>query len=105
MTPSFASAGRALLAAAILSALATAAARAEDEPAWKTEFAEICSKTQDAMTLTDPELESLIARGEKIAPVIEQLGEVEKKVYSRRLRTCLDLYRYVLETRRGAAPK
>jgi hypothetical protein len=98
-------AARGLLAAAVLAgALAGLAARADD-PSWKDEFADICSRTQDAMTIPDAELESLVARGEKIATEIEKLPDTERKVYARRLKACLDLYRFVLESRKAAPPQ
>jgi hypothetical protein len=97
-------AARALLAATLLASAAAGVARAA-EPPWKNEFAEICAKTDDAMSLPDAELQSLVARGEKLTPEIDRLGETERKVYSRRLKSCLDLYRFVLESRREAPPR
>ncbi len=68
---------------------------------WKKEFEQVCAKTQDAMSLPDDELRSLIARCDKLKPVIDRLGETERKVFSRRLKACRDLYAFVLESRSG----
>lgn len=99
-----------MLLAAWLGAAAAAAGPARAGPAqapaadpaqdWRKEFEAICARTQDAMALPTPELEDLVARSDRLLPVIEKLGETERKVYGRRLRACRDLFAYVLETRR-----
>ncbi|MGE5048622.1 MAG: hypothetical protein ACM3PC_08655 [Deltaproteobacteria bacterium] len=66
---------------------------------WKEEFEEVCSKTQDAMSLDAAELRSLIDRCDKLKPAIEALDESARKVYTRRLSACRELYVFVLETR------
>lgn len=68
------------------------------EPDWRREFEEVCSKTQNAMALSADELRSLLGRCDKLQPLVEALEESERKVYSRRLRACRDLYAFVLET-------
>ncbi len=81
-----------------------AAAQGEKEsaPEWQKEFDEVCSKTQDAMTLATEELSALIARCDALQPRIEKLDETRRKVYLRRLRQCRGLYAYVLESRKNA---
>ncbi len=71
---------------------------AEEEP-WKQEFADLCAKTNDAMSLSIEELKLLLQRGEKLMPVIETLEETPKKVYMRRLQKCMNLYAFVLESK------
>lgn len=66
---------------------------------WKEEFEEVCSKTQDAMSLDTGELRSLIDRCDKLKPAIDALEESARKVYTRRLSACRELYAFVLETR------
>jgi hypothetical protein len=66
---------------------------------WKKEFEEICAKTQDAMALPMDELEGLVSRCDKLKPRIEKLDESQRKVYSRRLQVCRDLYQFVIESR------
>jgi len=66
---------------------------------WKAEFEDVCSKTQDAMTFTTDELKSLIARCDKLKPIIENLGETQRKVYGKRLQLCRDLLVFVLESK------
>ena len=74
-----------------------AAARAEED--WFVEFEDVCSRTQDAMTLSTDELRALLGRCEKLKPRIEALDPSRKKVYARRLQLCRDLYQFVLESR------
>jgi hypothetical protein len=74
-----------------------AAARAAE--GWSAEFEDLCNKTQDAMALTDAELRTLVERCDRLMPVLEKLPGPERKVYSRRLRGCRDLYQFVLDSR------
>jgi hypothetical protein len=97
-----------ILAAALVSALALAAGAARPalaqsptaaSPDWRKEFEEVCAKTQDAMALPLEELKSLVARCDRLKPQIDRLDESKRKVYSRRLQVCRDLYQFVLESR------
>lgn len=73
--------------------------RAHAQDAWRKEFENVCSKTQDAMALTTDELRSLVARCDKLKPAIDGLEESQRKVYSRRLRACRELYAFVVQSR------
>jgi len=67
---------------------------------WKQEYAEVCAKTQNAMTLSVDELKNLIDRCDTLQGRIEELNGPqgsEKKVYSKRLKMCRDLYSFALE--------
>jgi hypothetical protein len=66
---------------------------------WKKEFEEVCAKTQDAMALPVEELKGLVSRCDRLKPQIEKLDETQRKVYSRRLQVCRDLYQFVVESR------
>ena len=74
-----------------------AAARAEED--WFVEFEAVCSKTQDAMTLSDDELRTLVTRCRALEPKIEALDPSRKKVWSKRLQQCRELYQFVLDSR------
>lgn len=74
-------------------------AYAQDE--WKKEFDDICSKTQDAMTMAAAELKTLVDRCDKLKPSIETLDETKKKVYLKRLQKCRDLFIFVLESQQS----
>jgi hypothetical protein len=74
-----------------------AAARAEED--WFVEFEAVCSKTQDAMTLSDDELRTLVTRCKALEPKIEALDPSHRKVWSKRLQQCRDLYQFVLASR------
>jgi hypothetical protein len=90
-------AGAALGVGAVPGALAQDAVAATQD--WKKEFEEICAKTQDAMALPMDELKGLVSRCDKLKPRIEKLDESQRKVYSRRLQVCRDLYQFVIESR------
>ena len=69
------------------------------QEAWQQEFDAVCSKTTDAMSLSNDELKSLVQRCDTLEPKIEKLDESRKKVYLRRLKQCRGLYAYVLESK------
>jgi hypothetical protein len=68
---------------------------------WKQEYAAVCAKTQNAMTLTAAELKNYIDRCDKLQDRIAELagmeGETERKVYEKRLKVCRDLYKFTLQ--------
>ncbi len=66
---------------------------------WRAEFEEICAQTQDAMALSEQELRALVARSDALLPALEKLPESERKVFTRRLQACRNLYLFVLESR------
>ena len=66
---------------------------------WKNEFDDVCSKTQDAMIFSPDELRNLIARCDKLKPLIEKLDETQRKVFLKRLQLCRDLFLFVLESK------
>jgi hypothetical protein len=72
-------------------------ARAEEN--WKQEFEEVCGKSDEAMILTSDELKVLLARCDKLKPVIEAEEETTRKVYLKRLQMCRDLLAYVYESK------
>jgi hypothetical protein len=84
-------------AGALAGRAALPSARAEE--GWSAEFEAVCSRTQDAMTLSDDELRSLVLRADALKPTIDALDESRRKVYAKRLRMCRDLYAFVLESR------
>lgn len=69
--------------------------------AWRTEFDDVCSRSQNAMAFSQQELADLIQRCDVLVPQIEKLDETRKKVYMGRLRMCRGLYAYVLESKRN----
>lgn len=69
------------------------------QESWRTEFDDVCSKTQDAMTFSQEELKDLIRRCDALLPKIEKLDESRKKVYLGRLQKCRGLYAYVLDAK------
>ena len=68
---------------------------------WKQEYSSVCAKTQNAMNLTPEELKSYIDRCDKMLALINELeGEkaaTEKKVYTKRVKMCRELYQFALE--------
>jgi len=94
--------GALVLALALAAGAAPAPTRAA-EPAWQAEFADVCSRTQDAMSLADAELKALVARCDALVPAVEALEEPARKVQLRRLKACRELFQFVLESRAAEA--
>ena len=78
---------------------ATAAQPDTTQESWRTEFDNVCAKTEDAMTFSQEELMDLIRRCDTLQPRIEKLDESRKKVFLERLRKCRGLYAYVLDAK------
>jgi hypothetical protein len=72
---------------------------AQAEESWKQEFAEVCGKTEDSMSMTKDELKALMERCDKLKPLIESQDETTRKVYLKRLQMCRDLLSYVYEVK------
>lgn len=66
---------------------------------WKAEFEEVCGKTDDSMGMTKDELKALLARCDKLKPLIEAQEETVRKVYLKRLQMCRDLFAYVYDVK------
>jgi len=74
---------------------------AQEQGDWKQEYADICAKTQNPMELSVAELKDRIERCDKLQERINNLqgpqAETEKKVYTKRLKMCRELYKFALE--------
>ena len=71
-------------------------AQSAGQERWKQEFDDVCSRTGDAMSLQPAELKQLIDRCDALRPVIEGLDETQKKVYSKKLKMCRDVFAFAL---------
>ncbi|MCM2360004.1 MAG: hypothetical protein NDI77_17765 [Geobacteraceae bacterium] len=69
------------------------------EEGWKAEFDEVCGKSDDSMNLSQDELKALMARCDRLKPLIEAQEETVRKVYLKRLQMCRDLLAYVHEVK------
>jgi hypothetical protein len=85
-----------------LAALLFVAVSAHAEEPWRQSFDETCSKTEQAMTLTVPELTALVQKCDELQKVIESQEESLRRVYLKRLQLCRNLYNYVLDYKRNA---
>ena len=74
------------------------------EEAWRADFDQVCAKTNDAMTLSVPELNLLVGRCAALEKVIDTQEESVRKVYLKRLQLCRNLYAYVLEYKKNEQP-
>jgi len=74
-------------------------ATAHAEEGWEEEFRVVCGQTDDAMTLSTPELRSLIDRCDRLRARMGQLSDAQRKVFSKRLQMCRDLYAFTLEAK------
>jgi hypothetical protein len=89
-----------ILAAAILLSAPLQNGFCGDPPQWRAEFDETCAYTTDAMALSIPDLQSLIAKCEKLQKTMEQLDETTRKVFLKRILMCKNLYQYVLDAKK-----
>jgi hypothetical protein len=71
---------------------------------WRSEFDDLCGKTQEADALSVDELKQLIERCEKLKERIETLDETQRKVYLKRLQMCRDLFVFMLEAKEKNQP-
>jgi hypothetical protein len=69
------------------------------EDAWRTDFDATCAQSNNAMTLSVNELKMLIEKCDNLLKIIESQEETVRKVYSKRLQMCKNLYVFVLETK------
>ena len=76
-------------------------AHAQEKQDWKQEFAEVCSGTQNAMLLSVEELQAFVKRCDTLQKRLDELngqeGKTERKVYTKRLKMCRDLYQFTLD--------
>jgi len=72
--------------------------KAHAEDAWQKEFAAVCSQTDDAMDLTKDQIKQLIDRCDRLKPIIQKQDEIQKRVYLKRLDSCRDFYKFMLES-------
>lgn len=72
---------------------------AQAEEGWQAEFEAVCGKSDESMSMTRDELKALMARCDKLKPLIEAQEETTRKVYLKRLQMCRDLLAYVLEVK------
>ena len=68
---------------------------------WKQEYATVCAETQNATNLSSEVLRDYIDRCDKLQERINELNGSEgvsgKKVYTKRLKMCRDVYKYALD--------
>ena len=74
---------------------------AQEQGDWKLEYAQICNKTQNAMEMSVAELKDRIERCDKLQERINKLegprADTERKVFTKRLKMCRELYQFTLE--------
>ncbi len=69
------------------------------EEVWRTDFDASCAQSNDAMSLSMPELKKLIERCDGLQRIIEKEEETVRKVFLKRLQMCKNFYVFVLETK------
>ena len=89
---------RRVLATSVICAVLLTGTAVFGQNDWKAEFDDICSRTDQALSLSKEEISALIERCDKLKPSIEQLEESEKKVYLRRLQLCRNLFAFALDS-------
>lgn len=66
---------------------------------WEREFQAVCGRTDDAMTLTILDLQTLVKRCDDLKASIDKLEGSRRKVLLKRLQMCRDLYAFTLDTK------
>lgn len=84
--------------------LPSASAVASPEGDWRSEFDDVCGRTQDSMMLSKNEVRLLVERCDRLRPRIERLDESASKVYLKRLQMCRDLFVFILESESPISP-
>jgi hypothetical protein len=69
------------------------------EDTWLNEFDAVCSQTGDAMDMTKDQLKRLLDRCYRLQSDIEKQDEITKKVYLKKLKSCRELYEFVIATK------
>ncbi|NTV50403.1 MAG: hypothetical protein HGB32_05785 [Geobacteraceae bacterium] len=69
------------------------------EDAWRADFDASCAQSNDAMSLSIPELKKLVERCDVLQKTIEKEDETVRKVFLKRLQLCKNLYIFVLESK------
>jgi len=76
-----------------------AAAPAADAT-WKEMFEDVCGKVMGAESMTEQELAAMVAKADKVMPLIQASEEPAKKVYLMRLKKCRAVYEFILEAKK-----
>lgn len=76
-----------------------------EEAVWRNDFNEVCEKTTEAMALSPQELKALIEKCDRVQKALAGEQETVVKVYTKRVKMCRDLYRYVLDSKEQAEKK
>jgi len=95
MTTLMRAAKNAIVTALLLVALSPATGRGEE--AWRESFEQTCSRTSEAMTMSVAELSTLLERCGALQKIVDVQEESVRKVFTKRLQLCKNLYAYVLE--------
>ncbi len=72
---------------------------AQAEENWKSEFEEVCGKTEESMSMSRSELKALMEKCDKLKPILQMQEEPARKIYLKRLQMCRDLLAYVYESK------
>lgn len=80
---------------------AISAGEAED---WKKEFDSLCARTADVDSLRTEELAALIEKCDKLMPKLEALDEAPRKVYTKRLQSCRNFFKFMMDSKEGKLP-
>ncbi|HIJ88238.1 MAG TPA: hypothetical protein HPP97_11260 [Desulfuromonadales bacterium] len=65
---------------------------------WRPEFEDVCGNISEAAVMSPMELQTLIAKGERVRKALESEREAVRIVYQKRVQKCLDLYRNIVES-------
>lgn len=70
----------------------------------KRDFEAVCANSTNGDHLGKEELQNLINRCDTLKPRIEKLDDTDRRFYLRRLKSCRDLYQFMLESAEASKP-
>ncbi len=70
----------------------------------KRDFEEVCSNSTNGAHLGKEELQKLVSRCDTLKPRIEGLDDTDRRFYLRRLKSCRDLYQFMIDTTEPEKP-
>ena len=70
----------------------------------KKDFEAVCANSENGEHLGKEELQKLLGQCDRLKPRIEALEDTERRFYLRRLKSCRDLYQFMIESADAGKP-
>lgn len=89
----------AILTALLVITVTLTSPQAPASEEWKTEYEEVCGKTDLLGDMPPDALQHLLTRAEKLAASIPAQNETARKVTAKRLKACRDMIQFMLDAK------